>query len=151
MPSLPASEAAAPGKAGTCTAWHILVQAWYKLGTSLVQDGTSIYRSMQMRNTTHTHTHTPQRTLTSSTSFVLYSAFLFSAQDRLELAKPEMHLRRGGRKVEVQVSSVAEGNGRANNIFGSMPHGCAVRYVHGAAILLNEHIHGTSSFQRRMG
>ena len=28
MPSLPASEAAAPGKAGTCTAWHILVQAW---------------------------------------------------------------------------------------------------------------------------
>ena len=29
--------------------------SWYKLGTSLVQDGTSIYRSMQMRNTTHTH------------------------------------------------------------------------------------------------
>ena len=145
MPSLPASEAAAPGKAGTCTAWHILVQAWYKLGTRW-------YKYLQKYANEKHHTHTLlQRTLTSSTSFVLYSAFLFSAQDRLELAKPEMHLRRGGRKVEVQVSSVAEGNGRANNIFGSMPHGCAVRYVHGAAILLNEHIHGTSSFQRRMG
>ena len=142
MPSLPASEAAAPGKAGTCTAWHILVQAWYKM----VQVSTEVCKW----ETPHTHTLL-QRTLTSSTSFVLYSAFLFSTQDRLELAKPEMHLRRGGRKVEVQVSSVAEGNGRADNIFGSMPHGCAVRYVHGAAILLNEHIHGTSSFQCRMG
>ena len=51
MPSLPASEAAAPGKAGTCTAWHILVQAWYKLGTRW-------YKYLQKYANEKHHTHT---------------------------------------------------------------------------------------------